>query len=368
MSDHLPDTLMLTLSSHLELGKSRLQTLSWLIIGVINARTVNLSHVASQFAGAAQVSSSYRRLQRFFQHVQPDGDWLAVAVVKLMKIRPPWVLCLDRTNWKIGRRDVNILMLAVATRRLRIPLMWPVLDKAGSSNQRERVALMRRYLALFGPRSIAWLLADREFIGGQWIEFLLKNNIMFAIRVKENSTIRLDDGRCYQLKSLLRTRQGIKRLQGRPARLAAMADSLGTPLAFAAKRLGDGQLLIIATNGPAGKALKAYRKRWQIECLFGDSKTRGLNMEDTRLTQPAKLNTLLVIITLAMAWAYACATAIKGTKAIKTRAHGYRYKSWFRLGFDQLRKWILHQPERAAEIWRRIWPKRKSTFQTARVV
>ncbi len=71
-------------------------------------------------------------------------------------------------------------------------------------------------------------------------------------------------------------------------------------------------------------------------------------MEDTRLTQPVKLNTLLVITTLAMAWAYACATAIKGTKSIKTRAHGYRYKSSFRLGFDQLRRWILHQPERAA--------------------
>ncbi len=26
----------------------------------------------------------------------------------------------------------------------------------------------------------------------------------------------------------------------------------------------------------------------------------------------------------------------------ESRAHGYRYKSWFRLGFDQLRKWILH--------------------------
>ncbi len=36
-------------------------------------------------------------------------------------------------------------------------------------------------------------------------------------------------------------------------------------------------------------------------------------MEDTRLTQPVKLGTLLVIITLAMAWAYACATAIKGS-------------------------------------------------------
>ena len=98
MSQHLPDTLTHTLSSHLELGKSRLQTLSWLIIGLVNARTVNLSHLASQCSGNAQVSSSYRRLQRFFQYVRLEGDWLALAVVKLLKIRPPWVLCLDRKS------------------------------------------------------------------------------------------------------------------------------------------------------------------------------------------------------------------------------------------------------------------------------
>jgi hypothetical protein len=304
------------------------------------------------------VASSYRRLQRFFQYVTLEGDWLASAVVKLLKLKAPWVLCLDRTNWKVGRRDVNILMLAIVTRRLRIPLMWTVLDKPGSSNQAERITLMRRYLALFGSGSITWLLADREFIGGRWMKFLLKNKILFAIRVRTNSIIHFQDGREEQL----------KRLRSQAARLQAMDESLGTPLNFAAKRLGDGELLIIASNGPAQKALQAYRRRWQIECLFGDSKTRGLNIEDTRITQPGKLNTLLVIITLAMAWAYACATAIMGKKPIRLRAHGYRAKSWFRLGFDQLRKWILHQPDRAAQVWQRIWPKRKSICQSQRVV
>ncbi len=147
-----------------------------------------------------------------------------------------------------------------------------------------------------------------------------------------------------------------------------MDESLGTPLSFAAKRLGCGELLIVASNGPAKLALKVYRRRWQIECLFGDSKTRGLNMEDTHLTQTGKLGTLLVIITLAMAWAYACARAIMGKKPIRLRAHGYRTKSWFRLGFDQLRKWLFHQPERAAEIWIQIWPKRKPAIKSRRVV
>ena len=69
-----------------------------------------------------------------------------------------------------------------------------------------------------------------------------------------------------------------------------------------------------------------------------------------------------------MVWAYACATVIKGKTAIKTRAHGYRYKSWFCLGFDQLREWILHQPEAAAVIWKRIWQNPSYKLETLRVV
>ena len=191
------------------------------------------------------------------------------------------MLCLDRTNWKTGRRDVNILMLAIATRRFRIPLMWQILDKGGASNQPERIALIERYLALFGRGSIAWLLADREFIGRHWLEFLMANNILFAIRVKQNSLVQLQDGRCYRLTSLLRRPFGFKLLHSQPARFQAMDPGLGFPLNFAAKRLAKGDLLIVVSNAHGKRALEAYRRRWQIECLFGDSKTRGLNIEDT---------------------------------------------------------------------------------------
>jgi hypothetical protein len=37
------------------------------------------------------VASSYRRLQRFFQNVTLEGDWLALAVVKLLKLKAPWI-------------------------------------------------------------------------------------------------------------------------------------------------------------------------------------------------------------------------------------------------------------------------------------
>ena len=49
-------------------------------------------------------------------------------------------------------------------------------------------------------------------------------------------------------------------------------------------------------------------------------------------------------------------------------SYGYREKSWFRTGLDQLRRWIIHQPEKAAQVWMKLWPKRKSTLKMIGVV
>jgi len=369
MSHELSGTLVSTLSAHLPLSKSRLHTLARLIILLVNVRTVNLTHIAAQFSSTARTSSSYRRLQRFFQFVRLDEDWLAQLIVRLLKLNPPWILCMDRTNWKIGRSNVNILMLAVVTRRVRIPLMWTMLDKQGTSNMQERIALMRRYLDIFGPGSIRHFLADREFIGPEWIEFLLQNNVLFSIRVKAKISVTLDDGRTYLLASLLRKGKMRSELTNRRGRFANMSGTLGTPLRFACKKLKTGELLIIVTNSEKPlQALRAYKRRWFIECMFGDSKTRGLNLEDTAMRDPAKLSLLIAIVTLAMVWSYACAKAVKGRRPIARANHGYPRKSWFRTGFDQLRNWIFLDPGKAAAIWNKLWPRKNTTIQFNRVV
>ena len=68
------------------------------------------------------------------------------------------------------------------------------------------------------------------------------------------------------------------------------------------KRLDEASRSLVVSNRPARTALKAYARRWGIECLFGDTKTRGFNMEDTRLTDPRKLDLLIGLVALAVAW------------------------------------------------------------------
>ena len=71
-------------------------------------------------------------MQRFFQHVDLGPDWAVPIVARLIGSASAWTLALDRTNWKIGTRDVNYLVLAVVTRRFRLPAL-DLLDGPGNS-------------------------------------------------------------------------------------------------------------------------------------------------------------------------------------------------------------------------------------------
>lgn len=67
-------------------------------------------------------------------------------------------------------------MLAIAYRGIALPVFWSVLDKAGNSNTTERIALLKRFIAVFGVDKIAALLADREFVGKEWFAWLQANH------------------------------------------------------------------------------------------------------------------------------------------------------------------------------------------------
>jgi hypothetical protein len=101
-----------SLASSLALRKSRLESLCVLSVGVLVSRSVNLGHLAGGFASRAEIASKDRRLQRVFEQVHLDDAALARVIVRLTGLgQGPWLLALDRTNWKLGRRDINILML-----------------------------------------------------------------------------------------------------------------------------------------------------------------------------------------------------------------------------------------------------------------
>ena len=110
-------------------------------------------------------SSNYRRIQRFIAEVDLPMKWIAKLIFGLLPQKDSLVLVIDRTNWKLGEKNTNILMLGVSYKNVAFPLMFRMLNKRGNSHSRERIALMKDFIDWFGKDCIDCLLADREFVG-----------------------------------------------------------------------------------------------------------------------------------------------------------------------------------------------------------
>ncbi len=143
---------------------ARVKFIVLLITALIKVQSVDYERLARGCDNPVEPSSNLRRIQRFFAHFLLDDDLIARLLFKLLPFARLYSLTLDRTNWKFGQTNINIL--GVIYKGMSLALLWIFLgDKRGNSTRNERIALMNRYIDLFGLHTIDFLTADHEFIG-----------------------------------------------------------------------------------------------------------------------------------------------------------------------------------------------------------
>ncbi|NCC46297.1 MAG: IS4 family transposase, partial [Bacteroidia bacterium] len=77
-------------------------------------------------------------------------------------------------------------MIAIIYKGVAFPVVFKLLTKFGNSSTTERIELMDKFIDLFGLASIDCLMADREFVGAEWLQYLNKNGIRYYIRIRNN--------------------------------------------------------------------------------------------------------------------------------------------------------------------------------------
>ena len=315
---------------------ARLSCLSTLLLVLVQEKTVNLVSLSLAFQGVVQPESAYRRIKRFFTEIRLDKVKVARLVLSLLP-PPPYTVCVDRTNWRFGTCDINILVIAIAHRGVAFPIVWTFLDKRGNSSSGERIDLLQCFFELVAPKDVAFFLADREFIGVTWFNYLDKRNVPFAIRIRKDS---LCDTWCpvYELFAQLPVGE-LKVLHSRYS-------IYGCDLRIVGMKLTHNDYAIIATNRSPAKAFLAYKRRWEIEMLFSALKTTGFDIESTHLKQPHKLDTLFALLAIAFTWAHHVGEWLhdSGAKRLKRKAHLRPEKSFFRHGLDHLRHLLKNLP------------------------
>lgn len=338
MQKTFTNALSRAVSQHTKLSASRRETLSWLALLIMQHGTICLWRLAAHVNTKAMTQSVRRRFYRFFQYVKLDCAFTARVVMDLLNLRgKPWVLAMDRTNRDFGKATINILMISVIWKGMGIPLIRVLLPNAGNSDTKTRICLLDRLKKIFPDLKIASLMGDREFIGDGWMAYLKRNKIGFILRLRENQYVTRDG---YETWTIARIAQrltvGQKLIIKGWCRLGSNGGSPEVRLVIL--RLKTGELLALACSERPKRALQDYRRRWSIETMFSNLKTKGFNMEDTPITDRNKLSTLLAVLALAISFAVKTGVAAARLRAIPIKNHGRRAWSLFGPGLTSLRK------------------------------
>ena len=315
---------------------ARLNFLALFLVAILRVKTINLSALALGFRSQAKADSNYKRLQRFLHHFELDYTQLAKVLMSLMDIPQPWVLSIDRTEWSLGLTRINILMLGVVKNGVAIPLLWTMLDKKGNSHSDERMDLLDRFQEIFPEVSVAFLSADREFVGKEWLSYLLlQPTIPFRLRIRESEKIG-DSGQ------KLRTSVIFAHLKiGEVQILSGRRWVWGRSVYVGGLRLENGDLLVVISSDAPETMISDYGQRWGIETLFGMFKTRGFCLESTHVVRGERLSKLLALMSLALCWAIKVGEWRQEYYPLKLKKHGRLAKSIFRYGVDFLRSLVL---------------------------
>lgn len=316
---------------------AKIKTMALLVRALLIVQTVSLYKLATAFDGNGDHLSSHRRIQRFFAKGALCPDAISRFIFSLLPHQTNIVLSLDRTNWKFGDTDINVLMLSVTYKGVAFPLIFKMLPKRGNSNQKERIGLVMRFMILFGTGCIDCLVADREFVGPQWIGFLRKNGIRYYVRIRENFWVTdpRSNGRIKASSLFSDLGHGDERVYMRAFILKGERCYLAG--ARIKNKEGKPELQIIISYDKPEHAVRSYAGRWQVETCFRAMKSAGFNMEDTHLDKIDRIERLVALITIAVTWSYLVGIQKDlDIKPIKILPHGRRAKSLVKYGIEEI--------------------------------
>jgi len=331
------------LTAHFSGHGQRMNMLVMLILGLLKLGTISYPKLSKVINPKVKRASNFKRIQRFMKQFSfCQKAYIQLVWSLFVSDENGVALTIDRTNWKFGSADINILMLGISYKGTAIPLVWKLLDKRGNSSTAERIALMERLckcLTDSQKEKVRCLLADREFIGKDWIAYLKRQTYTFVIRTRANTKIQKIGKSKAVAASAIFTKEQFKVL--RKERLI-----WGLKLFVAGQKISDNEWLILISDKPLSAGKVFYGERWGIEVFFAACKTRGFNFEDTHVTKLERIFNLLFLIAIAFIWALKTGEwLIENGHTIpikKIRKRKVKLYSIFRIGFDHLQEHLLN--------------------------
>jgi hypothetical protein len=283
---------------------SHIYALAMMITGLIRSKSSNFEEIGrkSGHRSGAKFPSRVKLIHRFIKnkHVSYERHFLpfievVIASLGLSEFR----LSIDSS--KVGRGCLLLVIGLVYKKRV-IPLVWLVYKGVkGHSSVDKQLDLLNQVLALLPEGASVILTGDAEFDGTGVVEWLkAQPHWHYALRTAKNIIVRADPESVGQaLEDLAPPPGQDKFLEG-----VFFTHQEAGPVNIAILWHPEDQahLYLVTDAETLAQAQAWYRRRFTIETLFSDTKSRGFGLDKSGIRHPERMARFVIAVFLAYIW------------------------------------------------------------------
>jgi hypothetical protein len=328
---------------HPSLHLKRLNVWVWVIVGLILGKSVHLSEIALHMASEAEAAGRIMRIRRWLASKWIVSRQLYDPLIReLLKAWSGREVTIILDGCFVRHKALQMLRLSLSHCYRALPLGWEVVTNKGNVELEVCEKMLDYAATLLRSTRRVTFLADRGFRDRAWARKCRRLGWDYIIRIANNTTITFTDGRQITAEEL-----GIKK--GKccyltNVRLTLEADwSCNLAITWTRETAScPAELCVLMTNRyPDGWVLRHYLKRMHAEQAFRDDKSGGFDLHATHLSDPKRLDTLLLALAVAILWIYQLGEeVIRSDKCSDIDPAYKRQLSVFQLGWRKLRRLI----------------------------
>ncbi len=314
-----------------------LHTLLWMVIGLIESKTVSLPEWTPFVRSRAQYAqSTVRRFSRWLnnERVQATRLWEPIIQTVLQEWgQHTLYLALDTTM--LWDRFCHI-RISVIYRGRAIPLVWKTIEHSSSTIGLETYQdLLDTAANLLPVGANVVFLADRGFADTHLMRYLRKLHWHYRIRIKSSFYVYRPGHRRVKVGQISLRRGQALFLH----RIYLSGQRYGPVYLALAKSLGNAETWYIVSDQPTDqRTFDEYGLRFDIEENFLDDKSGGFQLEASLFRSADALSRLT--LALAATTLFLVSQGVEVVASGKRRlvdAHWFRGNSYLKIGW----KWVL---------------------------
>lgn len=317
--------------------ENQVVVLGMMVASIVTGKKAQLSEMSLHIPHPAQPASLAKRLQRFVKNNKVDVEalYLPFAAEILAHLADkPLFLALDGSQ--VGRGCMT-LMVAVIYKKRAIPLAWLVYKgKKGHTTGERHIEALKLLCPLLPEEAVVILLGDAEYDTVEMLSWLQEEtNWEFVVRTEPRILLTKGDKQ-YPIRHLLsgcNSRTWVNEVSFTQQMFGPI-----TAVAWWEARY-EKPIYLISTLADPHEICRAYAKRFKLETLFSDQKSKGFQIHKSHLSDPKRLARLLLATCLAYIWLVYLGVEVKQDESRRRLVDrpNRTDKSLFRLGFDWLK-------------------------------